>query len=94
VSIGNETYDGSFNDADIDVTVPDPAVPAPADQAPDPVDQAPAPDPVDAAVPVDVVEPAYVLDTDMAAAEDSYDADAASASVADEPSVDEPLEED
>jgi hypothetical protein len=94
VSIGNETYDGSFNDADIDVTVPDPAVPAPADQAPDPVDQAPAPDPVDAAVPVDVVEPADVLDTDMAAAEDSYDADAASASVADEPSVDEPLEED
>ncbi|MEJ1921856.1 IniB N-terminal domain-containing protein [Microbacterium sp. KHB019] len=87
VSIGNETYDGSFNDADVDVTVPDPADPVA-------VDPAPAQEPVAPAAPVDVAEPADVLDTDMSAADDAYDADAASAAIADEPAVEEPLEED
>lgn len=85
VSIGNETNEGSFNDADIDVSTPAPAAPAPA-AAPE---SAPAP-----AAPVDVPEPADVLDSDMAAADDSYDADAASAAVADEPLAEEPLEEE
>lgn len=87
VSIGNETNEGSFNDADIDVSTPAPAAPAPA-AAPEP---APAPAP---AAPADVPEPADVLDSDMAAADDSYDADAASAAVADEPLAEEPLEEE
>lgn len=85
VSIGNETNEGSFNDADIDVSTPAPPAPAPA-AVPEP---APAP-----AAPVDVPEPADVLDSDMAAADDSYDADAASAAVADEPLAEEPLEEE
>lgn len=93
VSIGNETNDGSFNGATVGSD--DAASDAVTDPVAEPVaEPAPVVAPVDSA-PAAVPEPADVLDTDMAtAADDGYDADAASAAVADEPLADEPIEED
>ncbi|WP_194420292.1 IniB N-terminal domain-containing protein [Microbacterium abyssi] len=93
VSVGNDTYDGSFNGTDVDVTTPSPAAPADPAEAATPVPAAPVTT-TEPAAPVDVPEPADVLDTDMAAADDSYDADAASAAVADEALAEEPVEEE
>lgn len=86
VAIGNETNDGSFNN--VGGGAEDEA-PAPAAE---PVVE-PAAEPAQPAVSVDAAEPADVLDADMTATDDSYDADAASAAAADEPVSDEPLEE-
>jgi len=79
VSIGNETNDGSFNTTGDD----DASQPA-----------APAPDPVAAPAPAAVEEPADVLEADMVAGDDTYEADAASAAVADEPVLEEPAEQE
>ncbi|GGD74862.1 hypothetical protein GCM10007269_17380 [Microbacterium murale] len=95
VTVGNDTYDGSFNGADVDVATPVPDAATPVPDATTPAPAAPsdvaAPEP---AAPVDVAEPADVLDSDMAASDDSYDSDAASAAVADQAVVDEPIEEE
>lgn len=122
VSIGNDTYDGSFNqtgdgnvgpvipeDAD-DTTTPDTvdgAVDAAVDTATDTADAtAPADDAAtapasDAPVadtappaPADVPEPADLLESDMTAGGgDTYEADAASAAVSEQP-ADLPVEDD
>lgn len=81
VAIGNETTDGSFNGGTA-TTAPAPA-PAPAA----PVEQTPPP------APADVPEPADVLEADMTATDDSYDADAASTAATEQPVVDETPEE-
>ncbi|OAN42127.1 IniB N-terminal domain-containing protein [Microbacterium sp. H83] len=86
VAIGNETNDGSFNGGAA-TPAPTPA-PAPAPAPAAPVEQTP---PV---APADVPEPADVLEADMTATDDSYDADAASAAAAEQPVVEEPVEED
>ena len=91
VSIGNETYDDSFNNAGAEDVTPAPDAPAPA--APAPAAPAPATAPP-ADAPAGVVEPADVLETDMTATDDSYEADAASAAAASEAVLDEPLEEE
>ena len=81
VSIGNETNDGSFNSTGGTPPAPVETPAAPAEQT------VPA-------TPPDVAEPADVLEADMTATDDSYDADAASAAAAEQPVVDEPLEEE
>ncbi|MFJ4173512.1 IniB N-terminal domain-containing protein [Microbacterium sp. NPDC089696] len=78
IAIGNETTEGSFNG-----TGTPPVEPAPAPVEP--------PTPV---VPADVAEPADVLEADMTADVDSYDADAASAAAAEQPVVDDAIEEE
>ena len=93
VTVGNDTYDGSFNGADGDVATPGTPEPDAAATADTASDVAPS-DVAAPAAPVDVAEPADVLDSDMAASDDSYDSDAASAAVADQAVVDEPIEEE
>ena len=109
VSVGNETNDGSFNttgaDADADGEadeaatdealgtdeVVDDAVESGTDAAPQAATPPPpAPEPAPAAVP----EPADVLESDMTTADDSYEADAASAAVQSDTVVEDPIEDD
>lgn len=117
VSVGNETYDDSFNQSGeipSDDATSDPVPDATSDTA-DAVDDGPAGDATAQAVgtavdtvdgvatqaavvsapPADVPEPADLLEGDMtvSATELSYDADAASAAVNDQP-VDLPIDDD
>lgn len=66
---------------------------APTADAPDPVA---ASAPAAPAAPADVPEPADLLESDMTAPSggDAYDADAASAAIADEPAIEDPLDDD
>ena len=117
VSIGNEEYNGSFNednsdttnvddsfhdnstnddstDTDVDDSFQDNSTDVDVDVDDSNVDNsavvvAPAPAPA----PVVVDEPADVLESDMTAAADSYEADAASSTAMDEPMLEEPVEE-
>lgn len=99
VAIGNETADGSFNstggapapDQEASAEPALPPDPAPPAESVTPADVA---SPADATAPADVAEPADALESDMTATDDSYEADAASAAAADQPVVDEPLEEE
>ncbi|MEV4735999.1 MULTISPECIES: IniB N-terminal domain-containing protein [unclassified Microbacterium] len=84
IAIGNETTEGSFNGTGA----------PPVDAPPAPVEPTAPLEPAAPVVPADVAEPADVLEADMTAETDSYDADAASAAAAEQPVVDEPIEEE
>ncbi len=106
VSVGNETYDGSFNQTGAEEPAEESADVGEVDAATgtggvvdDAVDattgavtEAPAPDP--APVPADVPEPADVLESDMTTTDDSYDADAASVAAQSDTVSEDPIEDD
>lgn len=80
--------------ADPAPTGPAPAAPAPVEAAPAPTETAPAEAAAPASAPADVPEPADVLESDMTAGtSDSYEADAAAATLEDQP-ADAPLDDD
>jgi hypothetical protein len=100
VTVGNDTYNDSFTDADIDVSAPQPGVPNAAEQAPGAVPEAPpAPEAAEPAVveapqtPASLPEPADNLESDLTTeSADTYDPGTA-AVAGEEIVIDDPVDE-
>lgn len=97
VTVGNDTYNDSFDDADIDVSAPQPGVPPAADPAPVAVPEAPeaaAPPVLEAPqTPASLPEPADNLESDLTTVSgDTYDSGAA-AVAGEEIVIDDPVDE-
>ena len=100
ITVGNDTYNDSFDDADIDVSAPQPGVPDAAEQAPAAEPEAqPAPEAAEPAAleapqtPASLPEPADNLESDLTTVSgDTYDPDTAAVPVKEIP-IDDPVDE-
>ena len=100
VTVGNDTYNDSFNDADIDVSAPQPSVPGAAEQATGAeAETPPAPEAAEPAAieapqtPASLPEPADNLESDLTtASDDTYDSGTA-AVTGEETVIDAPVDE-
>lgn len=87
VTVGNDTYNDSFNDADIDVGAGGEATGTEPEASDQEAPQSSAPE-----TPASVPEPADYLESDLTASVDTYDSDVAAVPVGDV-AIDDPVDE-